>query len=429
MESMNQARSRRQETPDPHTGVVVGIDVSKRWLDYGAFRWGQRAPIKRVAQNAAGFGELLSALQGLAAQGAQVWVALEPTGPYSSCLREWLLSSGWRLVQVNPYHVNRTREVRDNNPGCSDRKACRVIADLVWAGCYQSVVRLEGDYAQLRVLAGEWERLTRQHTALDNQFQALLVVWFPELGEIFQDTLCKSIRGIVRGYASPAQVAHARLAQVRKTLRQATSGLMGRKAPAIREAARRSVGVRPAAAECRQALLTLLELVEVIERRQAQLHAEFSARLAQLPEAQALLSLSGLGPVGAAGLLGECGELRKFGSYQQLEKHLGLNLCQCSSGRWRGRTRIAKRGRSLARQLLCQLALGQMKRGGLYQEFAAGLKAKGKRGKEIQVAVARKFLRLLYALARDRAQFDPQRFTAAQTEHGHSRQQEAPMAA
>ena len=429
MESMNQVRSRSQETPDPQCGVVVGIDVSKSWIDYGAFRWGQRAPIKRVAQNAAGFGELASALQGLAAQGAQVWVALEPTGPYSSCLREWLLSSGWRLVQVNPYHVNRTREVRDNNPGCSDRKACRVIADLVWAGCYQSVVRLEGAYAQLRALAGEWERLTRQHTALDNQFQALLALWFPELGEIFRDTMCKSVRGIVRGYASPPAVAQARPAAVRRALQRATTGRMGYKAAALREAAQRSVGVPQAAAECRQALLTLVELVEVIERCQARLQAEFSTRLAQLPEAQALLSLPGLGVVGVAGLLGECGELSKFGSYQRLEKHLGLNLCQCSSGQWRGRTRIAKRGRSRARHLLCQLALGQIKRGGLYQEFAAGLKAKGKRGQEIQVAVARKFLRLLYALARDRAKFDPQRFTAAQTEHGHSRQQEAPLAA
>jgi|WetSurMetagenome_2_1015567.scaffolds.fasta_scaffold100509_1 transposase len=429
MESMKRAGKSRQARPEVGCGVVVGIDVSKRWIDYGAFRWGEKAKITRVTQNAAGFGELGRELEALRAQGAEVWVALEPTGPYGRCLLEWLAPSGWRVVQVNPYHVKRTREVRDNNPGCSDRKACRVIADLVWSGCYQSVIRLEGSLAELRVLSGEWESLSKKHTGVNNEFQARLTVWFPELGDIFRDALCKSIRGIVRDYASPRQVAQVGLARVRKTLSRATKGRMVSKAGVIQEAARQSVGLRTAAGECREGMLTLLELAETIERRQAQVRAEFETRLAKLPEAQALLSLPDFGVVGAAGLLGDCGALGSFSNYHQVEKHLGLNLCRCSSGLRQGRYRISKRGRSRARHLLCYLASKQCKAGGLYYEFAAGLKAKGKSAKEIRVAVARKLLRLLFALARDRAIFDPQRFAADRTEHGQPIQQEMPLAA
>jgi len=43
------------------------------------------------------------------------------------------------VVQVNGYHVKRTKEVRDNSPAKSDSKDPQVIADLVWQGCYQEL--------------------------------------------------------------------------------------------------------------------------------------------------------------------------------------------------------------------------------------------------------------------------------------------------
>ena len=368
-----------------------------------------------MGQNAVGFGELAQVLTELTTAGAEVWLAFEPTGPYSSCLREWCLAGGWRLVQVNPYHVKRTREVRDKGPHCSDRKACRIIADLVWGGCYQQVVRLAGPYAQLRLLAGEWASLTKKHTALTNEFGAQLTVWFPELGEIFKDSTCKSVRAVVRGYGSPAQVAATAPAQLRAVLRAATSGRCGRYAEPIRAAAVSSIGVAGGASERRGAMLLLLALLETVEARQEQVCQEMALLLAGLP---------GLGPVGVAGLLGECGDLGHFASYRQLEKHLGLTLCNQASGLRANRPRISKRGRSLARGLLCYPAAGQCKEGALYHDFAQGLKAKGKTTKEVRVAVARKLLRLLYALARDRAGFDLTRFREAQTGHGQLVHQE-----
>jgi len=150
-------------------------------------------------------------------------------------------------------------------------------------------------------------------------------------------------------------------------------------------------------------------LLELIERRQQQLKGEMQQWLAQLPPGRCLLSVPGVGVVTTAGLLGECGDEGAYDSYGQLEKFVGLNLYEVSSGQRRGRARVSKRGRARARYLLCHIALMQTRRGGLWQQQAKTMKAKGKRTGEIRVAVARKLLALFYALARDRAVYKAER--------------------
>ena len=137
-----------------------------------------------------------------------------------------------------------------------------------------------------------------------------------------------------------------------------------------------------------------------------------------------MLSLPGIGTITVAGLLGECGNIGDYKCYEQLEKLLGMNLYEVSSGKHKGRRRISKRGRSRARYLICEIAMLQTRSGGLFERYAKELKAKGKKTGEIRVAVARKLLRLLYAVARDQKEFDPRLFfTGARAEDGLVTQQ------
>ncbi|RPJ39510.1 MAG: IS110 family transposase, partial [Chloroflexi bacterium] len=334
------------------------------------------------------------------------------TGPYSTCLREWLLSAGLRVVQVNPYHVKRTKEVRDNNPGKSDGKDPGVIADLVWQGCYQEVRPLAGVYAELRAASGEWAALSKKRTALRNEFQGLLEVWFPELRDCFVDVVGQSVRALVRRYDSVQAMAEAGEARLRRVLDRASRGQTRGRAAALWEACCDSVAPTAGQQARHRHLCCLLDILEMVEQRQDQLQQEMAAWLEQVPEARFLLSAPGVGTVSATGLLGECGDLGGYASYGSLEKHLGLDLYEISSGKQQGRRRISKRGRSLARYLLCQIVLGQLQRAGLYYDFAQELKKKGKKGREIRVAAARKLLRLLYALARTRTEYIPQRFVS-----------------
>lgn len=428
MKSMRRKGRESQVVPDRERGIVVGVDVSKQRIDFGAFRPGQRGEVHRVEQNADGFEAFERFLEQLKAGGQQVWVAFEPTGPYSACLREWLRRSGWRTVQVNPYHVKRTKELRDNSPGKTDRKDCGVIADLVWGGYWREVTPLRGVYAELRARWVQWRSLSKQRTALGNQFQGLLVEWFPELGRIFKDPVCKTVRGVVRAYESPQAVAGGRLGKLRRVISAATSGRMGRMAEQIRQAAKRSVAVGEGQGARWAHMVDLLETIELIEQQQQRVRQRMEALLEGQGQAEAMLTAPGIATLTVAGLLGECGPLGDFESYGRLEKHAGMKLYEISSGQRRGRVRLSKRGRSGVRAVLGQMAILQMREGGLCRKYAQALRERGKKPGEVRVAVARKLLGLLYALARDRVAFDPQRWvTEVSTADGLLARGEAPL--
>lgn len=410
--SIDEKQVRRQPVPDPQRGVVVGVDVSKSWIDWRACRLGEWGKRHHASQKQAGFLRFEQSLREQSEAGREVWVAFEPTGPYSLCLQEWLLARQWRTVLVNPYHVHRSAEIPDNSPQKDDGKDPRVIADLVWRGHYHPPRSVQGPYAELRAGIAEWESLTKKHTAARNEAQALLAVWFPEVQEIWRDPLCKSGQALMRHYDSPQALARAPRRRVEQQLAKATHGLGRRYAQPVQEAAARSVAVEEGQLSRVRALRTLLEELARVEARQERVQEELAGWVDQTREGKYLLSLPATGAVLVGGLLGECGPFGDFRGAAQQEKFVGLNLCGRGSGRRQGRRRVSKRGRSGARRLLGQYAAAQVKRGGLCFAWAERQRARGKEPLQIQMAVARKLLRVMRAVSTQEQYFDPERWSA-----------------
>jgi transposase len=424
-------RPSRQEVPDPVHGIVIGIDVAKGKMDYAAFRPSEKSGLSRVKRNSEGFASLLARANDLKAKGYEVWMAYEPTGPYSYCLSQMLLRSEFRTVLVNPYHVKRTKEVRDNSPQKSDMKDPGVIADLVWQGCYQEIAGIDGVYLDLRYAYRDWVSLGKQMSHYRNEYQSVLEMWFPELGDIFVDPLCKSARAIVKRYESVEGLGKAMASSVKGLVRKASSGRVSEsRAQDIHQAARDSVGAREGAGSLNYHLRRIVSAVEEIERQKEELRGRMEALLSQLPEAANLLTVPFVGTIIVAGFLGECGNISEFGCYAQLEKHLGLNLYEVSSGKHKGGRRISKRGRCRGRYLLCLAGAMQMRNGGLFHEYAQSRKSEKMHSKKIMIATARKLLRLLYAIARDGSAFDARPDVTERTRDGLSiRQGAQPQAA
>ena len=412
MSSVSEERERRQVVPDAGCGVVVGVDISKGRADWRGCRPGQWGKRHHLVQDEAGFLGFEEQLRALAEEGREVWVAMEPTGPYGLCLQEWLLERGWRTVLVNPYHVHRTQEIPDNSPGKDDAKDPGVIAELVWRGSYSHPRHVEGPYAELRAGIREWFSLAKKRTATENEARALLEVWFPELGRLFRSGLCLSVRAVITRYESPQAVLGAGKGRLRRTLRAGTSGQGGRYAEAILEAAKQSVALREGQLSRVRALRGLVAQLELVERRQEQLRGELEQSLTETAEGECLRSVPRLGVIIAAGLLGECGPLGDFPREAALEKFVGLHLYRRASGMRRGKPHITKRGRSGARALLGRLAALHMQPGGLGWAWAQRQRERGKQGVEIQVGLARKLLGLVHGLCRRHEHFDRKRWEA-----------------
>jgi transposase len=60
-----------------------------------------------------------------------VVVGFEFTGPYGEPLVQFLSKRPVRLVQVNPMHTKRLKELEGNSPEKTDRKDPKVIADIM----------------------------------------------------------------------------------------------------------------------------------------------------------------------------------------------------------------------------------------------------------------------------------------------------------
>ena len=82
----------------------------------------------------------------------QIVIGFESTGPYAEPLFHFLRKKPVRLVQVNPVHTKRVKELTGNSPNKTDKKDPRVIADVISLGHALTLVVPEGPAAQLRRL-------------------------------------------------------------------------------------------------------------------------------------------------------------------------------------------------------------------------------------------------------------------------------------
>jgi transposase len=97
-----------------------------------------------------------------------------------------LRSKPVNLVQVNPVHTKRIKELTGNSPNKTDRKDPRVIADVISLGHALTLVIPKGPAAHLRRLTQARERAIKRRTAAVNQLQDLVFVIFPEILKIMK---------------------------------------------------------------------------------------------------------------------------------------------------------------------------------------------------------------------------------------------------
>jgi transposase len=126
---------------------------------------------------------------------------------------------------------------------------------------------------------------------------------------------------------------------------------------------------------------------------------------------QLLRSVPGIGPVASRTLLAALPELGRL-DRREIGALVGLAPMADDSGQRRGQRHIAG-GRSAVRAVLFMAAHSASRFNPVLQEFAARLKAAGKKPKVVLVAVARKLLVIANAILKSGKPWDPKVTTAA----------------
>ena len=389
--------------------LVVALDIGKR-VHYGYFRTPNKKDIKAFPFHNTGksFEKFWDKLCRFKEKHMldDVVVGFESTGPYAEPICNYLRNKPVTLVQVNPFHTKRIKELTGNSPNKTDKKDPRVIADVICLGHALTLVVPESAAADLRRLSHARERAIGRRTAMNNQLQDLVFVIFPEFGDIIKPST-KTGMYLIKSYPSPEQIASIGLETLYDIIRKISRGKLGiDRIEKLYNAAKESVGITEGKESVLVEISHLVSNIETENRYIASLEERMIRHLEQIPYSQSILSVKGIGHVTVAGLIGEVGDFRKFKTISEIMKLAGLDLFEISSGKHKGQRRISKRGRSLIRKLLFFAAINAVKSNGIMHTKYQKMLNDGTVKIKALVAISRKLFRIIFALARDNAQYD-----------------------
>ena len=336
----------------------------------------------------------------------EIVVGFESTGPYAEPLVHYLMKKEVKLVQVNPMHTKRVKEIRGNSPNKTDEKDPQVIADIIELGNYLSVVIPEGTSAELRRLTQARERAVERRTMLVNQVHGLVSVVFPEFVMVMKDIKTKTAQYLLKHCPRPQDIVELGYERLVETLKKISRGRMGKdRAEALYEAAVNTVGVIEGQGSMVFEIKQLVVGIEETERWIEEIEEKMREYLKEIPYSRWMLSIQGVGEVTVAGLIGEVGDFTKYRTIAEITKLAGLDLFEVSSGKHKGERHISKRGRPLMRKLLFYAAINVVRKGRIMHERYERYVQRGIPRIKALTAIARKLLGVLFALVRDQSEY------------------------
>lgn len=394
--------------------LVIGVDIASE-LNYArAFNWRgiEKGKVFKFFNNLEGFQAFNEwAHQVMSANKlTNLMVAAEPTGHYWFGLADYLKDEKLKLVLVNPFHVNRAKELDDNHPSKTDAKDPKTIAKLVIEGRYMEPYIPEGVYADLRIMYNCRQKVTKAMISLENKLKRWFKIYFPEYLSVFGNLSGQGSKAVLEKAVLPEDIISLGVDGINKLWRERKLRAVGMKrAESLYEAAVKSIGRKEgsvgAKAEFRMLWEDYCHKIEQMEK----LHIELESLLHKVPQAEEVLKMKGIGVVSVAGFFAEVGDLRRFESPKQIQKLAGLAIRENSSGKHKGQTTISKRGRARLRAVLFNAAIALVGRNGAFKsihEYYIGRKVNPLKKKQSIVAVSCKLIRIIYVICRHKEGYD-----------------------
>jgi transposase len=334
-------------------------------------------------------------------------IGFESTGHYWKPLGYYLKEKNNHLVEVSTSHTKKAKEMMDNSPLKCDSKDARVIGDLIRQGKILTPIFPEGRILNLREMMHTRENLVKDRTSVLNRLHKIVDVTFPERREIIKDIKGKTSIFLLKKVPFPENIIEKGLKWLKEKMRKKSRGRYSNTvAELLYKLAKDTIGIREGIEGFRWELKILLPRLERLNREIEEIEFRVKEILGEIHEAKYLMSISGIGEITAATVIAESGGLGRYEKVESVLKVAGLNLYEISSGKHEGEKHITKRSRSLMRQKLYFAALQQAREGmPLYTFYRKLTEENGVKRTKALIAVARKLLKIMFALVRDKREF------------------------
>ncbi|MBR3055614.1 MAG: IS110 family transposase [Streptococcus sp.] len=410
---MNYNQNRKLSQITPKT-LIVGIDIAKdkhvaRAQDDRGFEFEKRLVFDNRIH---GFEQLVDWVSKLQKENDKNHVILgaEPTGHYWLSLAYYLIAKDYDFVLVNPMHVKKSKELDDNSPTKNDTKDARVIAQLVKDGRYSVPNLLDGIYAELREAIKIRDQLTKQMIIIEGRIQNNIQRYFPEFNDVFKEWDGKTALFTLREFPFPSDIREMKPEEVLAEWKTVVKRGVGiKRATKLVEKAKKSVGIEIGLLFAKKELHSLLEQYELHSHQLEELDLEIEELMQDIPGAKEMIAIKGLGPTTVATFFSEVGDIMKYTHPQQLVNMAGLSLREHSSGKFKGQTRITKRGRKKLRKAL-YLAIRPLVASNptfkaLHKYYTTRPNNPLKKQQSL-IALCGKLVRVLFAIGQKQCEFD-----------------------
>jgi transposase len=160
---------------------------------------------------------------------------------------------------------------------------------------------------------------------------------------------------------------------------------------------------------CQSVQAHLSYLNEEIKRTEKLIRTHINSHPTLKQQRELLDSIPGIAETTAAHLLAEITDIKQYRSARQVAAYAGLVPRERQSGTsLRGRTRLSKIGNARLRRALYFPAITALRCSSFFQQWAEGLRRRGKSKMSVICAVMRKLIHLAYGVLKTGKPFDPE---------------------
>jgi transposase len=323
-----------------------------------------------------------------------VTVISESTSTYGDIFRYQSLMRGFDVHQASAKRVCDAKEVYDGVPSLHDAKAASIIMRFYLDGLTQPWRELNAPERRLNALRREYEIHQSQYQRNQNRLEAFLSRHWPEVTYLLSyDSV--ALEQLLMKYGSPEDVA-AHPEEARRIVEKASRRMLKpEKIRAVIQSAGTTLGVPCIEAE-KHYLQALASEMNHSRRQRSMTKDALEAEIdsdGQLTEMTKLI-----GKVTTAVLLSFHLDPRKFECARSLQKAMGLNLKEKSSGRYTGQLKLTKRGSAEARRYLYFAALRLIRKDPVVSQWYQS-KVNPKAKNKTVIAVMRKLSKALWHVA------------------------------
>lgn len=385
--------------------MYVGIDVAKEECEVCIIdKNGESKDKFKVRNSREDVDSLRKTLREIACKlQAEPVIGLEATGIYILPIYT-ALCEDYEVKVYNPRQIKAFGRIniRDTKTDCIDAKT---IASMLRFGEHPMTKFEDMQRYDLRELARLRFRLVEMRAGVKKRLKQRLFVVFPGYDGVFSDIYCKTSMEILKHHQTPAQMIEAGERNIRETVKEAGYSKASEKVKKLLCAAENAITSEVLKLSIAFEIKLLIEHIEYLDKKIEQVEKEMLKLWRKIKAKTYLHTINGISDILAAVIYAEVGPIERYSNPDKIVALAGMEPKVRNTGKKKASYGITRRGSPTLRQALFLATMSARKTNPVIRECYERKMAQGKHYKIAMCASAKKLVRVIYAVERNKKPF------------------------